>query len=164
MWLEVHNGDLIQSNATVIVHQVNCMGAMGSGVAKGIREKWENVYYKYIEACKEAYPNTRSLLGTICPVPLRFGGNTKYVVNLFGQYEFGYDGKRYTSYDAVYDGLISLKKFVLENFENESTTTVAFPWKMSSVRGGAEWDIIDCMIRTVFDDTNITIQYWKYEK
>ena len=27
-----------------------------------------------------------------------------------------------------------------------------------------EWDIIDRMIRTVFNDTNITIQYWKYEK
>lgn len=164
MWLEVRNGDLIRSNATVIVHQVNCMGVMGSGIAKGIREMWEHVYYKYLEACKAAYPDTHSLLGTICPVPLRYGGNTKYVVNLFGQYEFGYDGKRYTSYDAVYDGLVALKKFVLENFEDESSTTVAFPWKMSSVRGGAEWDIIDKMIKTVFNDTEITIQYWKYEK
>ena len=164
MLLEIRNGDLILSNATVIVHQVNCMGVMRSGVAKSIREMWENVYIKYMDVCKSACTDTRSLLGTICPVPLRFGCGTKYVVNLFGQHKFGYDGKRYTSYDAVYDGLVELKKFVLENFENEPSTTVAFPWKMSSVRGGAEWDIIDRMIRTIFNDTNITIQYWKYEK
>lgn len=154
-------GDLLESQATIIVHQVNCMGVMGSGVAKGIREKWEHVYTKYVEAC-EAVSDKHGLLGTILPVPLRFGGRTKYVVNLFGQYRFGYDGKRYTSYDAVYDGLVALRDFALSVCKDEPRIVIAFPYKMSSVRGGAKWEIIERMIEVVFGYTNITIQYWKY--
>ena len=33
-------GDIFLSNADAILHQVNCQGVMGSGVAKQVREKY----------------------------------------------------------------------------------------------------------------------------
>ena len=38
------NGDMFSSAADVLCHQVNCMGRMGSGIAKTVREKFPNVY------------------------------------------------------------------------------------------------------------------------
>ena len=35
----IHEGDLLASNCEVICHQTNCMGAMGSGIAKAIRAR-----------------------------------------------------------------------------------------------------------------------------
>ena len=45
------DGNLLDSNADIIIHQVNCQGAMNSGVAKAIREKWPIVFDKYSKLC-----------------------------------------------------------------------------------------------------------------
>ena len=84
-------------------------------------------------------------------------GDNRFICNLFGQDKYGYDGKRYTSYDAVYDGLENLKSHMLIN----NLSSVSFPYQMSSVRGGAKWEIIYCMICEVFKDTNIKIEIWR---
>ena len=45
--IEIKIGDITNSKANYICHQVNCQGAMNSGVAKAIREKWPRVYKAY---------------------------------------------------------------------------------------------------------------------
>jgi hypothetical protein len=40
--------------------------------------------------------------------------------------------------------------------------SVAFPYKMSSDRGGADWNVVLAMIESVFKNTDITIEIWKY--
>lgn len=40
-------GDIFESGAQVILHQVNCQGVMGSGVAKQVREKYPIVFEYY---------------------------------------------------------------------------------------------------------------------
>ena len=42
------NGDMFSSTANILCHQVNCMGRMGSGIAKTVREKFPNVYEAYM--------------------------------------------------------------------------------------------------------------------
>lgn len=49
--IRIVNGDIFQSDADVIVHQVNCQGVMGSGVARQVREKYPYVFQKYQELC-----------------------------------------------------------------------------------------------------------------
>ena len=41
--------------------------------------------------------------------------------------------------------------------------TIAFPYKIGSVRGGANWEIIYKMIEEVFKDTNINVEIWRYD-
>ena len=149
-------GNLLDAQTDVIAHQVNCQGVMGSGVAKQIKEKWPNVYKKYTYHVNESYLLEKGpLLGQCQLVEIL---DNKYVANLFGQNRFGYDGKRYTSYDGIYNALTSLAVQMMDN----GMESVAFPYKMSSDRGGADWDIILAMIESVFKNTNITIEIWKY--
>ena len=45
--VKVVYGNLLDSSAKYICHQVNCKGVMGSGVAKQIKEKWPSVFRRY---------------------------------------------------------------------------------------------------------------------
>ena len=37
-------GDIFKSNADAILHQVNCQGVMGSGIAKQVKENFPVVF------------------------------------------------------------------------------------------------------------------------
>mgnify|MGYP002508800364 CR=1 FL=1 len=40
---KIVNGNLLDATEAMICHQVNCQGAMNSGVAKGIRNKYSHI-------------------------------------------------------------------------------------------------------------------------
>jgi O-acetyl-ADP-ribose deacetylase (regulator of RNase III) len=146
-------GNILDSNADAILHQVNCQGKMNSGVAKAIREKWPVVYENYRIKYEECVWCKCSPLGDIQIVALYddYYKTNKHqcVVNLFSQENFGYDGKRYTSYDAFWNCLNLLKQSTLPE------QTIAFPWRIGCVRGGANWAVIYTMIEEVFKDRDI---------
>ena len=139
-------GDLLETDYDIICHQVNCQGKMNSGVAKAIREKWPVVYENYRAKYEESVWSKRSPLGDIQIVLV---DTHKIVINLFSQENFGYDGKRYTSYDAFWNCLNLLKQTTLPE------QTIAFPWRIGCVRGGANWAVIRTMIEEVFKDRDI---------
>lgn len=161
--------DLTTSDADYICHQVNCQGKMNSGVAKAIREKWPIVYKKYQEwqfsygAWAHAMANENpenlmisTMLGNILTVPLFDGQVEKqqYVINMAAQGYYGYDGKRYTSYDAFWGCL----GHILETVPKGSK--VSFPYKIGSDRGGANWDVIYTMITAALgSDYDVEICY-----
>lgn len=147
MTVEVIIGDLLEASENVIVHQVNCKGKMNSEIAKQIRNKYPDVYGKYAEYCKSKTP--RQLLGGIQAVEVC---KDKFVLNLFGQLDYGYDGRRYTSYDALYNGLEHVK-----NAAKEKGLSVALPYKIGSDRGGASWGVVYKMIEEIFNDYKVTI-------
>ena len=148
-------GNLLDAQTDVIAHQVNCQGAMGSGVAKQIRDKWSRVYDSYVSYCYDYITCTHELLGECQLVQIN---DHQYVANLFGQNYYGRDDKRYTSYDGIYDALTSLAVQMMDN----GMESLAIPYKMSSDRGGADWNVILAMIESVFKNTDITIEIWKY--
>ena len=148
------NGNLLDAQTDVIAHQVNCQGVMGSGVAKQIREKWANVYTAYKAEYDLFTDLNKPLLGNCQLVQVN---DHQYVANLFGQNKYGYDSKRYTSYDGIYDALTNL----VFQMENNNINSIAFPFRMSSDRGGADWNVVLAMIESVFKDTEITIEIWK---
>ena len=158
-------GDLLklqkEMNIDVICHQVNCQGVMGSGIAKQIRETYPQVYENYVIKCKAmAEFGTHSMLGNIQLVPLYedFYKDIKHqqVCNMFAQNSFGYDGKRYTSYDAFWICLNNLKQVL------QPGTTIGFPYKIGCDRGGANWNVIEAMIKEVFDEDYV-VYICKYD-
>ena len=150
------SGDIFDSKVNIICHQVNAQGVMGSGVAKQVKDKYPRVFDKYKEACdKDLFK-----LGS-CQVVAVDDTKTKFIANLCGQWNFGSDGKRYTSYDAIYSALEKLADYC----KKKNIESVVFPYKMSCDRGGASWHIIYAMIEDVFEDNeNITIEIWKYNE
>ena len=152
MEIKYFDGDVLTSTAPIIMHQVNCKGVMNSGIAKAIKEKWpivENEYKKFHTAL-----TTDVLLGTTQFVKI---GADRYVANMFAQERYGYNGLKYTSYDAIDKCLRS----VARNAENGEINRVAMPYKMSSDRGGADWDVILALVNSAFKDTDITVEIWK---
>lgn len=143
-----HKGNILDSGADVICHQVNCMGKMNSGIAKAIRERWPEVYTRY----RIKYECEVDLLGQIQPVIINAN---KAVINMFAQYNYGYDGRRYTSYDAFWSCLGEIKKYL------NPSVTIAFPARIGCVRGGANWNVILKMIEEVLGDYNVEI--WDYD-
>lgn len=164
-----HKGNILDSGADVICHQVNCQGAMNSGVAKAIREKWPEVYAEYIQKYKnreneillgcssfEHMPSvSETLLGDIQTVFIA-DKNTRAIVNMFAQQGYGYDGRRYTSYDAFWNCLGEIKRTIKPNLR------IAFPARIGCVRGGANWGVILKIIDEVLgEDYNVEI--WDYD-
>ena len=147
-------GNLLDSTAEYILQQVNCQRKMNSGVAKAIREKWPIVYEKYFDYCIITIAKIEPLLGTVLPVRVN---DTQTVLNLFAQENFGYDGRRYTSYDAIDTCLEKVAKKCNE----KGIKSIALPYHMSCDRGGANWNIIMEMIKQHFNDLDITIEIWK---
>ena len=143
--------DLTTSDADYICHQVNCQGAMNSGVAKAIRGKWPIVYAKYLEAWQSA-PRRLQLLGTILPVDVN-----PTIINMFSQEHYGYDGKRYTSYDAFWSCLGHIKETISKG------SKIAFPYKIGCDRGGANWNVIFTMIKEVFEE-NYNVEFCYLEE
>ena len=159
-----HNGNILDSGADIICHQVNCQGKMNSGVAKAIREKWPEVYIKYMESNEiiwdKAHEHGRMIwnhmLGQIQVVFIA-DKKTMAVVNMFAQENYGYDGRRYTSYDAFWSCLGEIKRTINPGLH------IAFPARIGCVRGGANWDVILTMIKEVLG-ADYNVEIWDYDK
>lgn len=140
-------GNLLESNCDYICHQVNCMGKMNSGIAKQIREKWPIVYKNYMEKYNILNGVSSALLGDIQIVGLWEDYYTtdfhQSVINMFSQEHYGYDGRRYTSYDAFWNCLNLIKQTVPKG------KIIGFPKKIGCDRGGANWPVILEMITEV---------------
>lgn len=149
-------GNLLDSNCDYICHQVNCQGVMGSGIAKQIRERWPEVYESYKKFChKYDDYDIDNLLGEIDLA--RIDGSTRYVINMFSQDKYGYDGRRYTSYDAFANCLYEILDRV------PIGATIGFPKKIGCGLGGGNWLIISQMILAILG-LKYTIYIFDYEE
>jgi hypothetical protein len=182
-------GDLFNTECQVIAHQVNCIGVMGSGVAAKIKSVYPNVYEEYQKLCNSTvFKDTRSRLGVsfiVEGVSSKRMYKNKYIANIFGQYSYkGYpyaehsyqsmtspslipeptdkyfmdsNKLKFTNYEAVYRGLIKVRT----DMNSHNLTSIAFPYKFGSDRGGADWNIILSMINSVFEPTDIKVTIYK---
>lgn len=150
--INIVDGDIFQSEAGVILHQVNCQGVMGSGVAKQVREKYPVVFATYKNLCLEEKDNPSNLLGIAQPVQ---ADDKTIIVNLFAQVSYGYDGKCYTNYDALRTCLETVRA-------NNYKDSIAIPYMMACHRGGGDWDKVYQMIEEIFEDCDVTL--YRYNK
>ena len=156
---EIVNKNIFDSEATAILHQVNCKGVMGSGIAKQVRQRYPIVFKEYSRMCKQATKNGQSsdLLGEILVSykTSSFSQNLiddQLIVNLFAQDNYGYDGQ-YTDYEALRKCLIKVNNLF-------KGSDVAIPYMMSCTRGGGDWEVVDKIISETLKDCKVT--YYKY--
>lgn len=133
-------GNLLDSDCDYICHQVNCQGRMASGIAKQIRERWPEVYEEYMAYCEYCKKHQLSMLGHNVDVPV--DEYSKRVVNMFSQNSYGYDGRRYTSYDAFCDCLLDIRRLVQGG-------TIGFPKNIGCGLGGGNWKVISALIEEI---------------
>ena len=153
MGVLVVNGNLLDSDAKYICHQVNCQGKMGSGVARAIREKFPVVFHEYNALCSKA-GNKADLLGTVQMVRCRAWEHEKFVCNLFGQLYYGYDGECYTDYEALEKCMRWLRRNVPEG------ETIAIPYGIGCGLGGADWFRVSRIIKDTIGASH-NVELWR---
>ena len=125
-------GNIIDLKQGVILQQVNALGRMNSGVAKDIREKWPAVW--------DAYHRLDQVdglgLGGVHTILVEPG---LWVVNIVGQHDYGRDGRKYTSYDALDEALVRIAGWL--DFEDISRSDVQHPL-LGAGLGGGHWPVI----------------------
>lgn len=150
MSIEFIKGDLFDTDCKVIAHQVNCQGVMGSGVALQVKKKHKRAYERYYQLiCKIGAIHCKGQHQLVL-------SDNKLIANLFGQFNYGYDKNQYTDLIMLSTAMNSLKLEMLE-LELED---IAFPYKMSSDRGGAKWEDVLELIKEHFEK-DFTVKIYK---
>lgn len=149
MSIEIVNKCLIQAlkdgDADWIVHQVNCQGVMGNGIAKQIKEEFPSHFEKYREYCN----NCTDLLGTVFAID--------GVVGVFGQEYYGRK-ERHTNYVALISGIETFINNILVEFQY--LTKIGVPYGIGSGLGGGHWDIVRTLLndlQKMYPEVTITI-------
>lgn len=132
MKIEYIKGDLFTTDIKYIVHGCNDQGAMGSGVAKTIREKYTEAYKQYVLKWRDFGLK----LGEVQYVET----NGKVIVNAISQDNYGRDGRRYVSYEAITDIMKTLEKDLSGKIDS-----IAMP-QIGAGLGGGDWNIISEII------------------
>ena len=168
--MSVHyvQGDLLEANVNYICHQVNCQGKMNSGIAKQIRRLWPEAYNEYIlwhknyndmsgleQSAMRSGPTTSELmLGNILIHAMDYN---RSIIHMAAQEHYGYDSKRYTSYDAFWACLGEIKNSIPKG------SKIGFPARIGCVRGGANWEVIKTMIEQVLGK-DYEVYIYDYDK
>lgn len=144
---QIIRGDLTETDADYICHQVNCRNAMGSGVAKALYSRWPEVKSEYHKLCQTASPT--ELLGKIQVVPLH--DLPQSVINVFGQLNYGRsDGVVYTEYPALQKALAEINRTC-------SGKAVAFPYGFGCGLAGGDWRTVESLMVTYLRDCDVKI-------
>lgn len=133
-----------------IGHGVNCQNVMGSGVAKALYEKFPEVKERYHSYCDWAKERGEDVLGNTISVLSK----DKFIYNLFTQFNYGYDGKKYVNYAAIvlcFDKL----KMIKHRFDGP----IAIP-KIGCGLAGGDWNIVEQLINDTVGDE---LEIWVYE-
>lgn len=130
---EIIKGDLLGIKEGILVHQVNCMGKMGSGVAGVIRRKYPKVYDEYIEMSNNT--EREELYGKLQSVKV---SDKLYVVNSFSQKYYGRNiDVKYSNEDMLIE---NIRKTV--EVGKERGLGVYIPFKIGCGLGNGDWEVI----------------------
>lgn len=144
-------GNILDCDEKILVHQTNCQGVMGSGLAKQIKEKYPEVFNAYYHYCK-----TRQLLDVLGTALICEADDGKYIANLFGQDKYG-KGLQ-TDYDMFKKALQEIHDFAKEN-----KLSVALPYKIGCGLAGGDWNKVFDIINEIFYD-EVVFEIYKLEE
>lgn len=118
----------------IIVHGCNAQGKMGSGFAKELRSRFPGAYEEYAN-----HYNTKGLKPgiNVYHVP-ELEDEQLIITNSITQDRYGYDGKKYVSYDAIDLCMDNLNNMIGKIGNN---VHVHFP-TIGAELGGGNWNVI----------------------
>lgn len=157
--MRILNGNILDSDANLIVQQVNCVGAMGKGLADQIARRHPVVKDSYLRFYKEwdyLYGGP-ALLGHVLYVQV---DTHQAVANVFGQENIRsskWDRQVYTDRNALNEGLQQVRSLA-EAFD----LSVAIPTHIGCGVANGNWEVIYRDIEKVFDGfENVTLYHYR---
>lgn len=139
-------GNLLDSYASIICHQVNCQGVAGTELDLQLEQRYCNWFFAYRDW---VYGLGNKLLGDCQWVPCE----KHIVVNLYGQEFYGQEPNVcYTNIDALKAALLKTKTEA-----KHRNLPIAIPYGLGCEIGGAQWQDVLAMIEDVFKDYYVLI-------
>jgi hypothetical protein len=153
--LSYSTGSVADVTDGIILQQVNAQGIMGSGVAKALRDRYPAIWAAYPTRVKpHQHDQGRQYMGDVIPVQVT---EALLVYNIVGQLHYGTganprtaDG-RYTSYDALSDGLRKVNLLIAGKGAKIHTV------KLGCDRGRGEWPIVAALLEHHLRDHDVTV-------
>ena len=152
-----NKGDIFNSSADIICHQVNCQGVMGAGIAKEIRARYPKVFEDYIAYYKSCYGRAEAMLGK-CVLTKTEGPH--HIASIFGQEYYGFQGC-FTVYPAFEQGFYNLIDLIQLDPSLYKTKSIAVPYGIGCGLAGGDWNIIEKILKEIFDRAEIDCEIWK---
>jgi O-acetyl-ADP-ribose deacetylase (regulator of RNase III) len=135
--MKMIKGDLIklalEGKFDVIVHGCNCFCTMGAGIAKAIKNEFQEAY----EADCKTEKGNKDKLGTYSYATIKINGNEITVINAYTQYDYKGPGMK-----ADYNAIRSVFKNIKSNFSGKR---IGYP-KIGAGLAGGDWDQISKII------------------
>jgi len=138
------NDSILNATENLILQQVNCRNVMGAGLAKQIYTKWPWVKTQYHVYCETRNPY--DLLGKVNSVRI---GQNQWVINVFGQLNYGRQKVRYTDYEALDEAF--------KTISSQPKYSIAIPYNFGCGLANGDWNEVYKLIEKHFSDSNVTI-------
>lgn len=132
-------GNILSVKSGFIVHGCNARGVMGGGVAASIRSKYPQAYEDY----RQEFERSGLKLGT-CVITDIDAAQGLYVANAITQENFGNDGRKYVSYEAIHKAMS-----IVAEEANDRGLSVHYPLIGAGLAGG-NWGVIQPVIDDAF--------------
>jgi O-acetyl-ADP-ribose deacetylase (regulator of RNase III) len=145
MSIEIIKGNLFNSNCQTLVNTVNCVGAMGKGIALDFRLRYPLMYERYLELCKYGYMEIGKLW--------IYKANKHWVLN----FPTKKDWKNPSKIEYLELGL---QKFV-NTYQQKGITSIAFPL-LGSQNGGILTETSLSIMEKYLGKLNIKIEIYFY--
>ena len=142
--MKVKIGDMFESRCGTIVNTVNCVGAMGKGIALEFKKRYPEMYREYVDKCR---------LGEVKP-------GKPYIYN-------NADGTRILNFPTkdhwrspsrlsyVMDGL----DWFVKHYEEDGVKSIAFP-PLGCGNGGLTWETVGPLMYRKLCDLPIEIEIY----
>ncbi len=127
--IEFTQGDIFSNNADIRVNTVNCVGAMGKGVALAFKKKYPSMFKQYKQDCDNG-------LVRIGKMHI-WKDLTTWIINFPTKDNW----KNPSTYEYIESGLKALSAYLAE----QGNVTVALP-ALGCGNGGLDWSIVSDMI------------------
>lgn len=136
--MEYINGDITQIAEGVIVHQVNCQGAIGAGLSGQLIAKYPQLERDYYERCEGENPE--ELMGTMLQTII----NDKLaIVSVFAQLNYGNAYKTHKVYTDM-DVLVQDLKFLCTVYPEDK---FYIPYRIGCGLAGGNWEELERRIK-----------------
>lgn len=148
MTVKYVDGNIFDCTEDIIVHQTNCQGVMGHGIALQVKKRYPNVFERY-KICCEQTENKEELLGTVLYLET-FDKKERCIANIFGQLNYG-EGLQ-TNYGKLAKGLDDVAEYA-----KDWNCSVAIPYKIGCGLAHGDWNIVKALIESIFADVDCTV-------
>lgn len=151
--IEYLKRDVTDIETGVIAHGVNCQGVMGSGVAGALRRKYPHIFTAYKNMCDLYVKNPDWILGLVDLVDVKSESEPLLLVaNCFTQENYGRDGTRYASVEAVRTSVDMAVRVAI------SAGVPFYMPKIGCGLGGLSWENeIEPIVEGIANEYNTTI-------